>query len=174
MTLYPILIAPHKALRRKAKPVAKIDKKTHTLLNDMVDTMYHARGIGLAAPQIGINKQLIVIHLEHEVGEPLKLINPELTQTSGDMDIKQEGCLSLPDQFADITRPVSCSVRYLDLAGESCTLDAQGLLARCLQHEIDHLKGKLFVDYLSPVRRNMILRRSAKQKKTSSHASHNA
>jgi peptide deformylase len=164
-----IVIAPDKRLKMVAKPVATVGEATRRLLDDMLATMYAAPGIGLAAPQVGVMERLIVLDLadteEGEKPDPLRLINPEITWRSEETKVYNEGCLSLPDFYGDITRPASVVVDYLDAQGVKRTLNADGLLATCLQHEIDHLNGILFTDYLSPVKRNMIMRKLEKAKR---------
>ncbi len=163
MTHLPIIIAPDPVLKARAKPVAKVDARVCRLLDDMLEIMYADRGIGLAAPQVGVSERLVVIDVSHpDEGEelsPLFLVNPEITWRSEDTTVCNEGCLSLPEYFADITRAERVRVRYTGRDGKPQELEAGGMLAICLQHEIDHLDGKLFVDYLSPMKRSIILRR---------------
>ncbi|MFZ1429289.1 MAG: peptide deformylase [Geminicoccaceae bacterium] len=167
MALLEILRAPHPLLKTKAKPVEVIDDTLRRLAADMFETMYKAPGIGLAAPQIGVLQRLVVVDVaEGDDRRPLVLVNPEIDWSSDEVATAEEGCLSLPNQFAEVTRPEAVQVSYLDQHGESRELAAEGLLARCVQHEIDHLDGVLFVDHLSALRRNMILRRLAKTKRT--------
>lgn len=164
MAVLDILVAPHPVLKQKAKPVEKVDARVAKLMDDMVETMYAAKGIGLAAPQIGVLERVIVVDL-HEKGEepnPIRLANPEIVWKSDETSVCEEGCLSVPDQFAEVTRPSSIRVRYLDEKNEVRELEADGMLATCIQHEIDHLNGVLFVDYLSMLKRNMILRKVQK------------
>jgi len=160
-----ILIAPHPTLRKPAQPVERVDDEIRQLTEDMLETMYDAPGVGLAAPQIDVSKRVIVIDCarEDEAPQPYRMINPELLWTSQETEINEEGCLSLPDIFGDVTRPTACSVRYLDERGERQELEAEGLLAVCVQHEIDHIDGVLFVDHLSALKRNMLMRKLAKQ-----------
>ncbi len=161
----PILIAPHPSLKARARPVTPADAGTvRDLVPQMFATMYDAPGIGLAAPQVGVGLRLAVIDLmADEKRAPLVLVNPEIVAASKDMAAREEGCLSLPGQYADVTRPAGVTVRYDDENGVRHEIEADGLLAACLQHEIDHLDGVLFVDHLSALKRNMILRRLAKE-----------
>ncbi|MDE8348847.1 MAG: peptide deformylase [Acidocella sp.] len=165
--LLPILIVPDPLLRKICRAVTPDDmKRVKTLIPQMFATMYKAPGIGLAAPQVGALLRLVVIDLAPEkVPAPLALINPEVIAKSEDKATREEGCLSLPDQYADVTRPAWVRVRYLDEAGQKQEIEGDGLMATCLQHEIDHLNGVLFVDYLSSLKRNMLLRRLAKEQK---------
>ena len=162
-----ILEAPDRRLTTVCAPVERIDAELLRLLDAMLETMYAAPGIGLAAPQVGVLKRAFVLDLG-DGGEraPLFVINPELVWRSETMTVAEEGCLSLPKQFGEVARADQVRVRYLDRAGETQEIDAEGLLARCLQHEIDHLNGVLFVDHLSALKRTMILRRLAKAKRT--------
>jgi peptide deformylase len=163
----PILIAPNQILKARARPVNPVD--THVvreLIPRMFATMYKAPGIGLAAPQVGESLRLIVIDLmPDDKKQPHSLINPELVAVSEELVTREEGCLSLPGQYADVTRPARVKVRYLDETGSKREIAADGLLAACLQHEIDHLDGILFVDHLSALKRNMIMRRLAKEQR---------
>ena len=161
MSKLAILIAPDPLLKKKAKPVAAVDSRVRRLLSDMLETMYADRGIGLAAPQVGILERLVVIDIADEDAEPrpLSLVNPEIVWRSEETMICNEGCLSLPDYYADITRAAEVRVRYLDEKGKAREITGDGMLSVCLQHEIDHLEGKLFVDYLSPIKRSIILRK---------------
>lgn len=167
MSIHPILIAPDPRLRQVATPVAAVDDAVRRLLDDMLETMYDAPGIGLAAVQIGIMKRLVVLDVsgEEEERKPLRLINPEVTWQSDDKGTYEEGCLSIPGVFEAVDRPARCRVSYLDETGAQQEIEADGLLATCLQHEIDHLDGKLFIDYLSRLKREMILRKMKKYKK---------
>jgi peptide deformylase len=163
----PILIAPHPTLRAKAKPVTKADDNAvRDLAAKMLASMYQAPGIGLAAPQVGQSLRLITIDImPNNKPAPITLINPEIVALAEEMATREEGCLSLPGQYAEVTRPARCKVRYLDLTGARQEIEAEGLLNACLQHEIDHLEGILFVDHLSALRRNMIMRRLAKEQR---------
>lgn len=167
MALLPILVAPDPRLKVKAKRVEKVDAETAQLMEDMLETMYAAPGIGLAAPQVGVSKRVIVVDVSPE-GErnPLRMVNPEILWTSDEMREYEEGCLSLPEQYDTVTRPDRVKVRYLDHQNEIREIEADGLLATCIQHEIDHLDGKLFVDHLSSLKRNMVLRKLTKLKKS--------
>jgi len=168
MAILPIITAPDPRLKQIAKPVEKVDAEVRKLMDDMLETMYAAPGIGLAAPQVGVLKRVIVLDLarEDEEPQPLKMANPEIVWVSDDDAIYNEGCLSLPEHYADVARPASCKVRYLDAQNEIRMLEAEGLLATCVQHEIDHLEGILFVDHLTALKRNMILRKLLKAKKS--------
>ena len=167
MTIRKILVEPDPFLRRKSKKVEKVDDDIRSLMNDMLETMYDAPGIGLAAIQIGVPKRIIVMDLakENEKKQPLYFINPEII-TKSEIDLTyEEGCLSVPGQFAEIDRPDRCKIKYLDYDGKEQILNAEGLLATCIQHEIDHLEGILFIDYLSKLKRSMITKKLSKQKK---------
>ncbi|MGD9507135.1 MAG: peptide deformylase [Geminicoccaceae bacterium] len=166
MALLEILQAPHPVLKTKAAPVAEVDDRLRQLAADMFETMYKAPGIGLAAPQVGVSERLVVMDVaEDEERRPMVLVNPEIVWKSGERGTAEEGCLSLPGQFADVTRPRAVKVRFRDEQGEERELEAEGLLARCLQHEIDHLDGVLFVDHLSALKRNMIMRKLIKTRR---------
>ena len=168
-----VLIAPDPLLKIKAKTVEKIDDEILMLLNDMEILMYKTKGIGLAAPQIGISKRLLVIDTTQTkdddgnviAGEIYKMINPEITWASEEENIYEEGCLSLPEHFADVIRPKKVKVKYLNKNGEAKILEVDGLLATCLQHEIDHLDGILFVDHISRLKRGNILKKLKVMKK---------
>ena len=166
MALLEILQAPHPLLKAKAKPVDGIDEEVRRLIADMFETMYKAPGIGLAAPQVGVSKRLVVMDVaDGEAPRPMALINPEILWRSDERATAEEGCLSLPGQFADVTRPVAVRVRFQNEQGEVVELPAEGLLARCVQHELDHLDGILFVDHLTALRRNMIMRKMIKTRR---------
>ena len=167
MAILPIVIAPDKRLKTLAKPVARVDDAVRALIADMLETMYAAPGIGLAAPQVGVLSRVVVMDLaeEDEPPAPMRFVNPEITWRSDELRVYNEGCLSIPETYADIERPSQVHVRYLDQDGAARTLEADGLLATCIQHEIDHLDGVLFTDYLSSLKRNMILRKLEKQKR---------
>jgi len=167
MALLPIITAPDPRLKIKAKPVAKVDAEVRQLMDDMLETMYHAVGIGLAAPQVGSAHRVLVIDVarEGEPPNPLRIANPEILWHSDETMVANEGCLSLPEHYADVARPRAIRMRYLDHENEICEIDAEGLLATCLQHEIDHLDGVLFVDHISTLKRGMILRKLAKSKR---------
>ena len=162
-----ILVPPAPILRAKARPVGPGDDDTvRALLPRMLSAMYAAPGIGLAAPQVGVGLRLVVVDLmPDEKPAPVYLVNPEITRVSEEWATREEGCLSLPGQYADVSRPARVVVRYLDLEGARQEIEAEGLLAACLQHEIDHLDGVLFVDHLSALKRNMIMRRLQKELK---------
>jgi peptide deformylase len=163
----PILIAPHKTLKTKARAVTPVDMdRVRLLVPQMFATMYKAPGIGLAAPQVNISLQFAVVDLmPDDKPRPYTLINPEILAVSEEWATREEGCLSLPGQYAEVSRPAQVRVGFHDLNGKRHELDAEGLLAACLQHEIDHLNGVLFVDHLSILKRNMIFRRLAKEQR---------
>jgi peptide deformylase len=165
--LIPILIAPDPLLKARARPVGtEHDALVRGLIPRMFATMYDAPGIGLAAPQVGHGLRLAVVDLmRDDKPSPIVLINPEIIVASPELATREEGCLSLPNQYADVTRPARVRVRFLDQAGIRQEIEADGLLAACLQHEIDHLDGVLFVDHVSALKRNMIMRRLAKEQR---------
>jgi peptide deformylase len=167
MAVLPIIVAPDPRLKIKAKPVARVDAKVRQLMDDMLETMYLAPGIGLAAPQVGVAKRVLVVDAarEGEKPAPLKIANPEILWRSEEVATYSEGCLSLPEHYADVTRPASIRLRYLDYENEIREIECSGLLATCVQHEVDHLEGLLFVDHLSSLKRNIILRKLAKTKR---------
>ena len=167
MALRQILTEPNEILRKKSLPVDSVDKDLQILMDDMLETMYAAPGIGLAAIQVGIPKRVIVLDIEQKEGskKPLFLVNPEIIQKSKNLSTYEEGCLSVPGQFAEIDRPDKCHIKYLDYNGDSKELKAEGLLATCIQHEMDHLEGILFIDYLSKLKRSMITKKLSKQKR---------
>jgi peptide deformylase len=166
MALLEILQAPHPLLKKKAKPITRVDEALRRLAADMFETMYKAPGIGLAAPQVGFSERLIVLDVaDGEERRPLTLVNPEIVWRSSDRATAEEGCLSLPGHFADVTRPQAVKVRYLTGEGLERELETDGLLARCVQHEIDHLDGILFVDHLTALKRNMIMRKLIKTRR---------
>jgi peptide deformylase len=156
MALLPILCFPDPRLHKFAKPVAVVDARIKTLVADMIETMYDAKGIGLAATQVDVHERVIVIDVSDEHNEPQVLINPELVWTSPGTHLNEEGCLSVPGIYDGVTRFDSVRVKALDENGQSRTIEAEGLLAVCIQHEMDHLMGKVFVEYLSPLKRNRI------------------
>ena len=168
MTIKKILIEPDPFLRQISKKVDKVDDQIRQLMNDMLDTMYEAPGIGLAAIQIGVPKRVIVIDLsrEGEKKSPLFFVNPEIISNSKIDATYEEGCLSVPGQFAEIDRPDKCNVKFLDYNGDEQLLKAEGLLATCIQHEMDHLEGILFIDYLSKLKKSMIIKKLSKNKKS--------
>ena len=165
--LRKILTEPDPILRKKCAPLEKVDADTKKLMDDMLETMYAAPGIGLAAAQVGILKRLIVIDISkaEEKKNPLFLINPKIIHQSKKTSVYEEGCLSIPGQFAEIERPAECTVKYIDYHGKEKELKADGLLATCVQHEVDHLNGILFIDYLSKLKKDMIIKKLVKQKK---------
>jgi peptide deformylase len=167
MAVRDILILPDKRLRLLSKPVAKIDAATKQLVEDMFDTMYDAPGIGLAAIQIGEPKRIVTMDLakKDEPKEPQVFINPELVSKSGDKNIHEEGCLSIPEYYEEVERPASVRIRYLDLDGKQHEIDADGLLATCIQHEIDHLDGVLFIDHISKLKRDRVVKKFTKAAK---------
>jgi len=168
MAKLDIIIAPDPRLKLKCKPVAKVDAKVARLMDDMLTTMYAAPGIGLAAPQVGVTQRIIVLDVarEDEKPAPIKMANPEIVWASDEDVTYNEGCLSLPEHYADVARPKAIRVRYLDHQNEIRELAAEGLLATCIQHEMDHLDGILFVDHITALKRNIILRKLLKAKKT--------
>ena len=162
-----ILIEPDPILRKKCEPLEKVDADIKKLMQDMLETMYDAPGIGLAAVQIGILKRLIVIDIskDEKKRDPLFLINPVILNRSKKTSTYEEGCLSLPGQFAEIERPAECLLKYIDLTGKEKELKAEGLLSTCIQHEVDHLNGILFIDYLSKLKKDMTIKKLVKHKK---------
>ncbi len=168
MAKLPIITAPDPRLKKKAAPVGAVDAEVRQLMDDMLETMYAAPGIGLAATQVGVMKRVLVVDLsrEDEERQPLRMADPELLWVSDEDASYEEGCLSLPEHYADVVRPAAIRVGYLDQDGERRELEADGLLATCIQHEIDHLDGILFVDHVSALKRNMILRKLLKAKKS--------
>ena len=168
MAQLPIITAPDPRLKIKARPVPAVDNKVRRLMDDMLDTMYGAIGIGLAAPQVGQSSRVIVLDVarDGEKPQPLQLANPEILWRSPELTTGNEGCLSLPEHYAEVTRPAKIRLRYLDYQNEIREIEASGLLAMCLQHEIDHLDGVLFVDHISSLKRGMILRKLAKTKRS--------
>ncbi len=167
MALRKILIEPNDFLRKKSLPVEKVDDELRQVMDDMLETMYAAPGIGLAAIQVGILKRVIVIDLskQDEPKNPMFFVNPEIIEKSKTDSTYEEGCLSVPGQFAEINRPEKCHLKYLDYYGNPKELKAEGMLATCIQHEIDHLEGILFIDYLSKLKKTMIVKKLSKQKK---------
>lgn len=169
MALLPIITAPDPVLKTKAKPVSNITGDLVTLLDNMLETMYHSRGIGLAANQVGVLDRVLVMDVEwrdDQRGTPLQMINPEVVWQCDALSVYNEGCLSFPGQFSDVKRPAEVKIKYLDIQGNEQLLEAEGLLATCIQHEIDHLDGVTFVDHISRLKRDMIMRRMVKAKKT--------
>jgi peptide deformylase len=168
MALRQILTEPNEILRSKSLPVALVDKDLQELMDDMLETMYAAPGIGLAAIQVGIPKRVIVMDIFQKDGikKPMYFVNPEIVKKSDTRSTYEEGCLSVPGQFAEIDRSDKCHIKYLDYFGEAKEIKAEGMLATCIQHEIDHLEGILFIDYLSKLKKSMIVKKLSKQKKT--------
>ena len=166
MAVKRILTEPNKILRQISKPVEKVTKEEQKLMDDMLDTMYSANGIGLAAIQIGVPKRIIVMDLskDPEKKEPRYFVNPIIKNKNSEKTTYEEGCLSVPNQFAEIDRPSTCEVDYLDYDGKKQLLKADGLLATCIQHEMDHLEGILFIDYLSKLKKSMIIKKLSKLK----------
>jgi peptide deformylase len=167
MSKREIVIEPDPILRKKSESLEKVDDELRSLLDDMLETMYSAPGIGLAAVQVGILKRLIVIDISKEKDKknPLFLINPEIISRSKNTSIHEEGCLSLPGHYAEIERPAECHIKYIDYTGKQKEIEANGLLSTCIQHEVDHLNGILFIDYLSKLKKDMILKKLVKNKK---------
>ena len=166
MTIKTILTEPNKLLRQTSKRVEKVGEEERSLMNDMLETMYAANGIGLAAIQIGIPKRIIIMDISKDTKnkKPMYFINPVIQKKTTNKSIYEEGCLSVPDQYAEIERPSKCEIEYLDYDGEKKLLKAEGLLATCIQHEIDHLEGILFIDYLSKLKKSMIAKKLSKNK----------
>ncbi|MEK9712612.1 MAG: peptide deformylase [Thalassolituus sp.] len=156
MAILDILEFPDPRLRTVAQPVKEVDQRVQEIVDNMFETMYDAPGIGLAATQVNIHERIITIDVSEDKSEPLVFINPEITVLDGEMETMQEGCLSVPGFYEDVTRVEHCLVRALDRKGEAFELECTGLLAVCIQHEVDHLEGKLMVDYVSPMKRNRI------------------
>ena len=169
MTIRKILTEPNKILRQKSNLVDKIDKNIQDLMDDMLETLYAAPGIGLAAIQVGVAKRIIVMDItrdrDKEPKNPMYFINPEIVWKSEGFNTYEEGCLSVPNQFAEIDRPKECQIKYLDYYGNPKEQKVDGLLATCIQHEMDHLEGILFIDYLSKLKKSMIIKKLSKQKK---------
>ena len=167
MALRQILTEPNKILREKSLSVENVDKDIQILMDDMLETMYAAPGIGLAAIQVGVPKRVIVLDLapKETPKNPIYFVNPEIINKSQNYSAYEEGCLSVPGQFAEIARPDKCHIKYLDYYGNPQEIKAEGMLATCIQHEIDHLEGILFIDYLSKLKKSMIVKKLSKQKK---------
>ena len=167
MTIRKILTIPDPLLRKKSLSVEKVDKEIRNLMDDMISTMYDAPGIGLAAVQIGVPKRVVVMDLSKNPDrkKPMYFINPEIIWKSNVNSSYEEGCLSIPNQFAKVERPEKCYIKYLDYEGNEKKLEAEGLLSTCIQHEIDHLNGVLFIDYLSKLKKDMIIKKVSKDKK---------
>ena len=167
MAIRQILVEPNKILRTKSTLVDKVDKDLQILMDDMLETMYAAPGIGLAAIQVGVPKRVIVLDIapKDSPRNPMYFINPEIITKSETNSTYEEGCLSVPGQFAEIDRPNKCQIKYLDYYGEAKQIQAEGMLATCIQHEMDHLEGILFIDHLSKLKKTMIIKKLSKQKK---------
>lgn len=180
MAVLKIYVAPHPVLKKKAEPVAAVTDEDRQLMDDMLETMYVTDGIGLAAPQVGISKRILVLDIEQQKGEDLTpaqkqgkprfFVNPEITWESEDLRVYNEGCLSVPGQYADVTRPDKIKVKYLDYNGQAQEMEADGLLATCIQHEMDHLNGILFIDHLSTLKKDMLMRKLKKYTKENQDA----
>ena len=166
MAIRPILTEPNKILRQVSKPVDKVGREEQKLMDDMLETMYAANGIGLAAIQIGIPKRIIVMDIskDDKKNQPLYFVNPVIRNKDTLKSTYEEGCLSVPNQFAEIERPKNCDIEYLNYNGEKKILKAEGLLATCIQHEMHHLEGILFIDYLSKLKKSMIIKKLSKNK----------
>ena len=176
MTVLPIVTAPDPRLKIKSQPVEKVTDEIRKLMDDMLETMYASEGIGLAAVQVGVHKRVLVMDLEagskrypdtegNKTPNPIYMVNPEIVEESQERNIYEEGCLSFPGQYAEVDRPKRVKIKYLDYNGKPQILDADELLATCVQHEIDHLNGVVFVDHISTVKRDMIIRKLKKAKK---------
>ncbi|MCA0256686.1 MAG: peptide deformylase [Proteobacteria bacterium] len=168
MTIKPLIILPDPLLREVSKPVERVDAEILKLADDMLETMYEAPGIGLAAIQIGVARRLLVLDVarEGEDKQPLVVINPEIIAASETRSVYEEGCLSIPDYYAEVERPADVTVRFINRAGKEETLEATGLLSTCMQHEIDHLNGVLFIDHISRLKRDMVIRKFTKVAKS--------
>ena len=165
MAVLKILIFPDQRLRTIAKEILVIDDEIKALASNLLETMYEGKGIGLSATQANIHKRILVVDVSEEKDSPLILINPKIEVLNEEEEVNSEGCLSVPGQFAEIARPDKCYLKYLDYYGEKKEIKAEGMLATCIQHEIDHLEGILFIDYLSKLKRAMIAKKLSKQKK---------
>ena len=168
MTIKPLIILPDPLLRQVSKPIERVDADFQRLADDMLETMYDAPGIGLAAIQIGVPRRMLVIDVsrEGEEKQPLVFVNPEIVTSSDERSVYEEGCLSIPDYYAEVERPATVTVKYLDRDGKEQTVEADGLLATCLQHEIDHLNGVLFIDHISRLKRDMVIKKFTKAAKS--------
>jgi peptide deformylase len=173
MAIRPILTLPDPRLRAVADPVAEVDDEIKTLAKDMLDTMYDAPGVGLAATQLGVMKRVVVMDLakEGDAPEPIVMVNPEILKFSEDTAVSEEGCLSIPELYYEVERPAGVTVRYTDLEGKAVTTDATERLAVCMQHEIDHLDGVLYIDYLSRLKRDRVIKKFEKAEKIAKRAS---
>ena len=170
MAVLPLVIAPDPVLKKKAQAIDVVDDAVRSFMDDMLDTMYDAQGIGLAANQVGDLRRILVMDVaqkedEDAPKEPIVMANPKITWSSEELNVYQEGCLSIPDQYADVERPAEVKVTFLDRDGVEQSVHAAGILATCIQHEIDHLNGILFTDHISALKRNMMLKKSLKIKK---------
>ena len=167
MTIKPLIILPDPILRQVSKPIETVDSEVKKLADDMLETMYDAPGIGLAAIQIGVARRMLVLDVakDGEDKKPLVFINPEIVASSAERSVYEEGCLSIPDYYAEVERPAAITVRHLDRDGKEQVTEADGLLATCLQHEIDHLNGVLFIDHISKLKREMVIRKFTKAAK---------
>ena len=167
MAVLPILTAPDPVLKSKSKPVAAVDSRIAALMEDMLETMYKAPGIGLAAPQVGVLERVVVMDIgkTEETRKPIRMVNPEIIWASDEDNTYEEGCLSVPEHYSNVVRPAEVKVRYVDETGKPQEIHAEGLLATVVQHEMDHLDGILFIDHISALKRNMILRKLLKAKK---------
>lgn len=172
MAKLPIIVAPDPRLKLTCKPVARVDAEVRRLMDDMLETMYAAPGIGLAAPQVGVARRVIVVDVARtgQEPQPLRMANPEIVWASDQEASYEEGCLSLPEHYADVVRPEAVRLRYLDHENKTCEVEAKGVLATCVQHEMDHLDGVLFVDHISALKRGIILRKLVKSKKSKTPA----
>ncbi|CAN7153605.1 peptide deformylase [Rhizobium rhizogenes] len=168
MTIKPLIILPDPLLRQASKPIERVDTEILRLADDMLDTMYDAPGIGLAAVQIGVARRMLVIDVarEGEDKQPLVFINPEVVASSDERSVYEEGCLSIPDYYAEVERPARVTVKHIDRDGKEQVIEADGLLATCLQHEIDHLNGVLFIDHISRLKREMVIKKFTKAAKS--------
>ncbi|HEY5609308.1 MAG TPA: peptide deformylase [Alphaproteobacteria bacterium] len=167
MAILPILVAPDPRLKRTAQRVVRVDDAIRQLMDDMLETLYAAPGLGLAAPQVGVTKRVLVVDIgKGEARKPLLMANPEIVSASDELATYEEGCLSFPEQFAEVERPAKVRIRYIDHENEIREVEAEGLLATCIQHEMDHLDGVLFVDHISALKRGIILRKMKKAKRT--------
>ena len=167
MAILPILVAPDPRLKRTAQRVVRVDDAIRQLMDDMLETLYAAPGVGLAAPQVGVTKRVLVVDIgKGEARKPLLMANPEIVSASDELATYEEGCLSFPEQFAEVERPAKVRIRYIDHENEIREVEAEGLLATCIQHEMDHLDGVLFVDHISALKRGIILRKMKKAKRT--------
>jgi peptide deformylase len=173
MAIRPILTLPDPRLRAVADPVVEVDEEIKTLAKDMLDTMYDAPGVGLAATQLGVMKRVVVMDLakEGDAPEPIVMVNPEILKFSEDTAVSEEGCLSIPELYYEVERPAGVTVRYTDLEGKAVTTDATERLAVCMQHEIDHLDGVLYIDYLSRLKRDRVIKKFEKAEKIAKRAS---